>query len=86
LLIEWLPALACVSLIIYLLLQRSSAAGDDSAARLALFVGVRRLWGESDASLRRRSLALSRWPHEQEAPDFVWWARLCRRIWKPRER
>jgi hypothetical protein len=84
-LLIWLPALACVLLIIYLLLQRSPA-GDNSAERFALFVGVRRLWGESDASLRRRTIAQSRWPHQEEAPDFVWWARLWRRIWKPRER
>jgi hypothetical protein len=82
----WLAALACLSLIIYLLLQRTSVSEGASAERLALLVGARRAWGESDASLRRRSIALSRWPYQQEAPEFVWWARLWRRIWRPRER
>lgn len=79
---SWLPALACVSLIIYLLLQRTSASEDKSANRLALLVGARRAWGESDASLRRRAIALSRWPYTQEAPDLAWWARLWRRLWR----
>ena len=48
----WLPALACVALIIYLLLQRTSGSEDKSAERLALLVGARRAWGETDASLR----------------------------------
>jgi len=82
----WLPALACVSLVIYLLLQRTSAAEDKSAERLALLVGAQRAWGESDASLRRRSIALSRWPYPQEVPDLVWWARLWRRVWRRRGR
>jgi len=76
----WLPALACVSLIVYLLLQRTSASADKSAERLALLVGARRAWGESDASLRRRSIALSRWPYKQQAPVLAWWARLWGRI------
>ena len=80
----WLPALACVSLIIYLLLQRTSASEDKSAERLALLVGARRAWGESDASLRRRAIALSRWPFAKEAPDLAWWARLWGRIWRRR--
>ena len=76
----WLPTLACVSLIIYLLLRRVSATEDDSAKRLALLVGVRRAWGESDASLRRRAIALSRWPFTKEAPDLAWWARAWNRM------
>ncbi len=76
----WLPALACVSLIVYLLLHRTSASKDKSAERLALLVGARRAWGESDASLRRRSIALSRWPYTQHAPVVAWWARLWARI------
>lgn len=80
----WLPTLACVSLIVYLLLQRTSASEDESAERLALLVGTRRAWGESDASLRRRSIALSRWPYTQQAPDLAWWARLWGRIWRRR--
>ena len=76
----WLPALACVALVIYLFLQRTSASTDDSADRLALLVGARRAWGETDASLRRRSIALSRWPYKQETPDVAWWARLWARM------
>ncbi|MGZ6143117.1 MAG: hypothetical protein ACXWLM_07245 [Myxococcales bacterium] len=75
----WLPALACVSLIIYLLLQKTSSSQDKSADRLALLVGARRALGETDASLRRRSIALSRWPYKQETPDVAWWARIFRR-------
>ena len=45
----WLPALACIVLIIYLLLQRTSGSEDKSAERLALLVGARRAWGETDA-------------------------------------
>jgi len=78
----WLPALACVSLIVYLLLQRTSASEDGSAKRLALLVGARRAWGESDDSLRRRSIALSRWPYKQQAPVLAWWARVWGRIWR----
>jgi hypothetical protein len=78
----WLPALACVALITYLLLQRAFAAHDKSAQRLALLVGARRAWGESDASLRRRSIALSRWPYKEDAPDLAWWARLWGQIWR----
>jgi len=75
----WLPALACIVLIIYLLLQRTSGSEDKSAERLALLVGARRAWGETDASLRRRAISLSRWPFKQEVPEFAWWARLFRR-------
>jgi hypothetical protein len=82
----WLPALACVSLIVYLLLQRTSSSADRSAERLALLVGARRAWGESDASLRHRSIALSRWPYKQEEPVLAWWARLWWRIWRRRGR
>ena len=75
----WLPALACVALIIFLVLQRTSASEDKSAERLALLVGARRAWGETDASLRRRSISLSRWPFKQEVPEVAWWARIWRR-------
>ena len=78
----WLPALACVSLIVFLLLQRTSASENGSAKRLALLVGARRAWGESDASLRRRSIALSRWPYKEEAPVVAWWARFLGRLWR----
>ena len=78
----WLPALACLSLVIYLISQRTSGSKDTSARRLALLVGARRVWGESDESLRRRSIALSRWPDKNEVPVLVWWARLWGRIWR----
>lgn len=80
----WLPALAFVSLIAWLLLRRTSASQDGSAERLALLVGAQRVFGESDASLRRRSIALSRWPYKEDAPELVWWGRAFRRIWKRR--
>ena len=75
----WLPALACIALIIYLLLQRTSGSEDKSAERLALLVGTRRAWGETDASLRRRAISLSRWPFKQDVPEVAWWARIWRR-------
>ena len=76
---HWLLAGACVAIIVFLLLQKTSASKDKSTERLALFVGARRAWGESDASLRRRSVALSRWPFKQDAPVVAWWARLFRK-------
>ena len=79
----WLPVLACAALIVYFLLKRGTPASeDDSGDRLALLVGAQRAWGESNASLRRRSIALSRWPYKEEAPVLVWWARLWGRIWR----
>lgn len=81
----WLPALACVGLIVYLLLQRTSSSSDDSPSRLALLVGARRAFGETDASLRRRSIALSRWPYTKEAPVLAWWGRLWARVRPPRD-
>ena len=80
----WLPALACVSLLVYMLVQRRLAPADKPPDQLARLVGTRRQWGESDASLRRRSIALSRWPFRQEAAEFVWWARLWKSMWRPR--
>ena len=77
----WLPALACIALIIYLLLQRTSGSEDKSAERLALLVGARRAWGETDASLRKRSSARSRWPYRTLTPEVAWWARLVNRLW-----
>ncbi|MCA1827077.1 MAG: hypothetical protein LC689_09075, partial [Myxococcales bacterium] len=78
----WVPTLACLSLIVYLLVQHASVSKDASGKRLALLVGARRAWGDSDASLRQRSIDLSRWPYKENAPEFVWWARLWRRIWR----
>jgi hypothetical protein len=77
---KWLTALACVSLMIYLLLQRVSAgSADTSASRMAVFTGTRRVWGETDESLKRRSIALSR-GQTHEKPVVVWWARVFARI------
>jgi hypothetical protein len=74
----WFPALACICLLAYLLLQRDGDGGE-SPERLALLVGARRVWGETDASLRRRSVALSRWPFKVEEPELRWWGRLWER-------
>ncbi|HEX4381984.1 MAG TPA: hypothetical protein VH083_03520 [Myxococcales bacterium] len=77
---KWFPALACVALIIYVVLQRASPkANDDSASRMAVFTGTRRVWGETDDSLKRRSIALSR-GFTQVEPVVAWWARLFARI------
>jgi hypothetical protein len=72
----WLPALAGAVLLLYLLLQKARPSSqDDSAARLAVLVGVHRALGESDVSLRRRAAARSRWPYATVAPEVAWWAR-----------
>jgi hypothetical protein len=76
----WFPALACIALLIYVLSQRASSSEDTSVKRLALLTGTRRAWGESDVSLRRRSIALSRWPYTKEEPEVAWWARLFGRV------
>jgi hypothetical protein len=81
---EWLIVLACLSLAIFLLLQPTSATGDSSAERLAVLAGAQRIWGETDASLRRRAIALTRWPFTQEKPELAWWGRLWARIRRPR--
>jgi hypothetical protein len=81
----WLPALAGAVLLLFLLLQRARPASqDNSAARLAVLVGVRRAWGEGDASLRRRATAQSRWPYSTVAPKVAWWARLLNSLWTSR--
>jgi hypothetical protein len=69
------PTLACLALIAYLLLSAPLSL-NDSPERFALMVGTRRIWGETDASLRRRCVALSRWPFVEEKPELQWWARL----------
>jgi hypothetical protein len=78
----WLLVVACICLLTYLFLDRARVE-DDSAKRLAVFAGTQRVWGETDASLRKRSLALTRWPFTKEAPQFRWWARLWHRA-RPR--
>ncbi|GAC1535409.1 MAG: hypothetical protein NVS2B9_00620 [Myxococcales bacterium] len=78
----WLPVLANAALLLFLLLQRTRAGSHDSGARLAALAGVRRAWGEGDASLRRRAAALSRWPYSTVAPEVAWWARLLNKLRK----
>jgi hypothetical protein len=75
----WFAALACVGLIVYVLLQRASPT-DTSVKRLALLTGTQRVLGETDVSLRRRSVALSRWPYTKEEPEVVWWARAVAKV------
>jgi hypothetical protein len=71
----WFPVLACIALLAYLFLS-VVRTHDNSADRLALLMGTRRIWGETDASLRRRATALSRWPFTPEKPQLRWWGRL----------
>ncbi len=78
----WIPTLACLALLIFLLTWRSPAprAQRTSPAKIALLYGIRRLWGETDASLRERSAAASRSASGKQEPRFVWWARAAPRI------
>jgi hypothetical protein len=76
----WLPALAFVAIVGVLLLRRFRAVPHDSVNHFARVVGAQRAWGESDDSLRRRSIALSRWPYEQQVPVVAWYARAWGRI------
>ena len=73
---SWLPVFACLSLLAFLLTWRRPLPNDDRAelAKVALLCGIRPLWGESNASLRERSAAASRWPFSTPTPRFVWWA------------
>ena len=79
----WIPALVFVLLLGYLLTRRSGD-GRESPDRLALLVGARRVWGETDDSLRKRSVALSRWPFKVEAPVLRWWGRVWQRASRQR--
>ena len=63
-----------------LLHRRAAAPRDEAIERLALLVGAQRVWGESDTSLKRRAVALSRWPHKKLEPEIAWWATLCARL------
>jgi hypothetical protein len=78
----WLPILACIALLVFLLAWRVplGRAPRNSLTKLALLSGVEPLWGETSASLRERSNAASRWPFGKPEPRFVWWARAARRI------
>jgi hypothetical protein len=86
----WLLVFAGAVLIAYLLLQRSRSVPQDdsprqeSPARLAALVGVRRAWGEGDASLLKRATALCRWPYSAVPPEVAWWARWLTRVRAPR--
>ncbi|OLD45748.1 MAG: hypothetical protein AUI48_11400 [Chloroflexi bacterium 13_1_40CM_2_68_14] len=78
--ITWLAVLACVSLLVFLLFYRASPKDSGSLSRLALLHGVQRLRGESEESLRQRTIAASRWPYSYPEARFVWWARAWRRM------
>ena len=80
--ILWLPVLACVSLLLFLLTWREPGgrAPATSAAKVALLYGIRPFWGETDESLRERSVAASRNSSRGTTPRFAWWARLARRV------
>lgn len=53
---------------------------DEAVRRLALLQGVHRAWGESEASLKRRAVAMSRWPYTRLPPEVAWWAALWARM------
>jgi hypothetical protein len=76
----YLAALVFVAFVGILLLRRFQGVADESVNRLARLVGAQRAWGESDGSLRRRSVALSRWPYQQQLPVVVWYARAWGRL------
>src|SRR5207245_10437908 len=67
---EWFPALASVALFLFLLTWRNPTVRSRGSARtqMALLCNVRPLWGETDASVRERLSAASRWPYLQPAP------------------
>jgi len=72
-----IPALVFIFLLVYLVRRRTGVEGE-SPDRLALLVGARRVWGETDDSLRKRSVALSSWPFKLETPVLRWWGRAWR--------
>ena len=71
---------ACICLLVILVSSRSRPDDSGTLTRLAHLHGIRKMWGESEQSLRNRSTAASRWPYSYPAPEFVWWARACRRM------
>jgi hypothetical protein len=79
---EWFLVLACLVLLIFILTWRKPAGQvpRNSVTKVALLYGIRPLWGETDASVRRRAVAASRNSSAKDEPRFVWWARLARRI------
>ena len=80
--ITWLPMFACAALLVFILTRHASSAGAQrtSPARIARLYGIRRQWGETDASLRERSAAASRGSSGEQVPRFAWWARTAREI------
>ena len=74
------PDLSLVNGGVFLLFYRASSKDSGSLSRLALLHGVQRLRGESEESLRHRTLAASRWPYSYPEATFVWWARAWRRM------
>jgi hypothetical protein len=82
--IRWVALLACVAVAILLFLRAS--ARDPGLARLALLHGVERMLGESDESLRNRTVGAARWPYSRPEPKFVWWARAWLRLTRPLRR
>jgi hypothetical protein len=78
-----LVCLVGVVLLAAMLAYTNSGPRDEAVRRLALLVGVDRAWGESEASLKKRAVALSRWPHTKLPPEVAWWAALWARMKKP---
>lgn len=74
----WFLALASVAVAVRLLWP-FFRSHDGANARYAALVGVPRIWGETDESLRRRCLSQSRWPFKEETPVLRWWGRLFAR-------
>lgn len=73
-----------VALLVVILVRARAGSHDEAAARLAILMGIKRVLGESEASLKRRAVSLSRWPHTRLAPEVAWWASLLARVWVPR--
>jgi hypothetical protein len=75
-----LLALGGLVLIVVVLFHRKVEPHDEAIQRLARLVGAQRVWGESETSLKRRAVALSRWPHKKLEPELAWWATLWARL------
>jgi hypothetical protein len=78
--IAWLAAIGGISLLAFLLFQRTRGGDPRALTRLALLHGVQRIRGESEESLRNRTAGAARWPYSRPEPEFVWWARAWRRM------
>jgi hypothetical protein len=75
-----LICLAAVALLVAMFWLSNRTPRDEAVQRLALLQGVKRQLGETQESLKRRSVSLSRWPHKVLAPEVAWWASLWARI------